>query len=308
MKIILSIIIVLTLFQFRVTNAGEQPKNKSMLVSSGWLNGHLGDSNLVIFHIGTEEIYSKNHIPGAQWISLKSLLVENKDLGLSDEMPSIENIRSFFEERGVSNNSKIILYWAREWDMPYVTRIFLSLDYIGLGSNTALLDGGFMDWTSEEYGVSTANTEVLNRSIMRSSAEAILVDSKWINERLRNSSIAVIDGRPDPYYTGNSVVSHLPRQGHIAGAISIPLTEVIDAEEPHMFKSIKELRMTFSDEGIRLGDTLVTYCNTGIWASQIYFAAKYAGYDVRLYDGSFEDWSSNKDLPVIEPVKRKLFK
>jgi 3-mercaptopyruvate sulfurtransferase SseA len=35
----------------------------------------------------------------------------------------------------------------------------------------------------------------------------------------------------------------------------------------------------------------------GMWASVVYFAARYLGYDARLYDGSIIDWSQRK-LPV----------
>jgi thiosulfate/3-mercaptopyruvate sulfurtransferase len=36
----------------------------------------------------------------------------------------------------------------------------------------------------------------------------------------------------------------------------------------------------------------------------VYFVAKYLGYDARLYDGSFEDWSKRSELPVIGPAAK----
>jgi len=36
--------------------------------------------------------------------------------------------------------------------------------------------------------------------------------------------------------------------------------------------------------------------------SAILIALKYLGYDVRLHDGSFENWSGRVDLPVIGPA------
>jgi thiosulfate/3-mercaptopyruvate sulfurtransferase len=44
----------------------------------------------------------------------------------------------------------------------------------------------------------------------------------------------------------------------------------------------------------------VTYCNSGVQASQTYFVLKLLGYDVRLYDGSFSEWSQAKDAPVAK--------
>ena len=38
--------------------------------------------------------------------------------------------------------------------------------------------------------------------------------------------------------------------------------------------------------------TIVVYCRTGMQASFDYFLARYLGYpDVRLYDGSLEEWA-----------------
>ncbi|HLE35716.1 MAG TPA: rhodanese-like domain-containing protein, partial [Candidatus Acidoferrales bacterium] len=57
----------------------------------------------------------------------------------------------------------------------------------------------------------------------------------------------------------------------------------------------------FRAAGVKSGDTVVTYCHTGMQASLLYFAARYLGYDAHIFDGSFEAWSNRKDLPVEGP-------
>ncbi len=49
---------------------------------------------------------------------------------------------------------------------------------------------------------------------------------------------------------------------------------------------------------MRQGDTLIVYCHIGQQATAVIFAARSLGYATRLYDGSFEDWSARKELPV----------
>lgn len=45
------------------------------------------------------------------------------------------------------------------------------------------------------------------------------------------------------------------------------------------------------------GDTVVIYCWVGYRASATWFVAKYLGYDARMYDGSYQDWSQ-RALPT----------
>ena len=46
------------------------------------------------------------------------------------------------------------------------------------------------------------------------------------------------------------------------------------------------------------GDTVVAYCRTGMQASFAYFVARYLGYETRMYDASFMDWSRRAELPA----------
>ncbi|HKP76352.1 MAG TPA: rhodanese-like domain-containing protein, partial [Longimicrobiaceae bacterium] len=46
-------------------------------------------------------------------------------------------------------------------------------------------------------------------------------------------------------------------------------------------------------------NTVVVYCRTGVQASWDYFVARYLGYQVKMYDPGFIDWSRRgADFPV----------
>ncbi len=53
------------------------------------------------------------------------------------------------------------------------------------------------------------------------------------------------------------------------------------------------------------GAKVVTYCRTGGQAAHTYFTAKYLGYDVVMYDGSFFEWSNAAGTPVVTGGERK---
>jgi thiosulfate/3-mercaptopyruvate sulfurtransferase len=58
------------------------------------------------------------------------------------------------------------------------------------------------------------------------------------------------------------------------------------------------LRKLYEASGVTPDRPVITYCNTGMQASQSYFTLKYLGYDTHMYDGSFSEWSNAKDAAV----------
>jgi thiosulfate/3-mercaptopyruvate sulfurtransferase len=83
----------------------------------------------------------------------------------------------------------------------------------------------------------------------------------------------------------------------VAGALSVPYRET--ADEHTMLRSPAELTALFTKAGVKPGDAVIGYCHIGQQATAMLFAARRLGHPVRLYDGSFEDWSLfHPDFPV----------
>ena len=64
-----------------------------------------------------------------------------------------------------------------------------------------------------------------------------------------------------------------------------------------------ELRRMYAALGATPQKKVVSYCRSGMQSSFDYFVAKYLGYEARMYDGSFFEWS-RKELPVESEVKK----
>lgn len=137
-----------------VASVGGDPQvRKSLIVSTGWLAQHLEDDALVLLHVGEKDEYAAGHIAGAQFIQLSDISTPRGE-GLALELPAAAQLKTTFEKLGVSDKSRVVIYFGKDWVSP-TARVFLTLDYLGLGDRTSILDGGLPAWRAEGRGVTT---------------------------------------------------------------------------------------------------------------------------------------------------------
>jgi thiosulfate/3-mercaptopyruvate sulfurtransferase len=103
-----------------------------------------------------------------------------------------------------------------------------------------------------------------------------------LRQRLGDESLIVVDVRTPLEFEGAAGAHCDPRQGHIPGAVNVPLERILEC------KSAIEVRAVV---GIPEGAEVVAYCHSG---SRSDFAAQVlrgAGYRARNYVGSWHEWS-----------------
>ena len=275
-----------------------------LVVDAAWLAAHADDPNLVLLHVGDRGEYAKGHIRGARLVSLDDVSVsEHTRDGLMLEMPDADALRARLEKLGISDASRIVVYYGNDWVSP-ATRVVFALQYAGLGDRTTLLDGGMSAWVKQGGALSKDVPEARPGKLAALTIEPLIVDADYVREHRETPGIAIVDGRADAYYDGvetGGVHGQTDRTGHVAGARSIPFTELTD--DTLRLRPTAELKARFDAAGIAPGDTVVGYCHIGQQATAMLFAARLLGHPVRLYDGSFQDWSRGKDNPV-ETVAR----
>lgn len=267
-----------------------------MLVSADWLAAHLSDPSLVILEIGEQEGYDHSHIPGAQFLeygSISTPMQMGKTLML--ELPPMDQLVEVFEKLGVSNSSHVVLYFRTNLVTP-TTRVYWTLDYMGLGANASILDGGFPAWRGANKPVTSDVKQAAKGRITAHPQTEILATADWLGAHLNQPGTDILDARAPEYYTGEKG-DGTPRSGHIPGAKNIPYTTFVD--DTDKFKDKAALEKMFADAGVKPGDLIVSYCHVGQRATVIYFTSKLLGYNARMYDGSWEDWSQHKNLPIV---------
>jgi thiosulfate/3-mercaptopyruvate sulfurtransferase len=281
--------------QENTANSLASAQHEPLLVTVDWLGDHLSDPSLVLLQIGEKKDYDKGHIPGAQFLEYESISTPHGQ-GLMLELPPVEQLVSVFERLGVSNRSHVILYFGTNWVTP-TTRVYWSLDYLGLGDRTSILNGGLVAWQATHHPVSTEIKQSAKGSITPAPRKEIVADAEWVSSHLHQAGITIIDVRTHEFYSGSQSDGN-PRSGHIPGAANLSYLDVVD-QDNNKFKSPDALKELFRAAGLKPGNLMVSYCHIGQRATVLYFAARMLGYDAKMYDGSWEDWSRRKDLPII---------
>ena len=264
----------------------------SLLLTPAQLRDRLTRGTVVLLHVGEAADYNAGHIPGARFLPYDA--ISQRRNGLMLEMPPVVVLDSALESLGVSDDSRIVLYWSKDWYSP-TTRAFLTLDYLGLGEKTSILDGGFAAWKSAGGPVTTAVPASTRGRLTIHPRSDVIVDATAVRSAIGDTRTAIIDARDPRFYTGQATGMHA-REGHVPGAKNLPFNTLID--EGGTFKSRETLEKLLDAAGSTPGRRVISYCHIGQQATVVYFAARLLGRDARLYDGSWDEWSRMSELPI----------
>lgn len=250
-----------------------------------------GQAPPLLLHVArTRAEYDSAHVAGARFLRLGDIVVERD--GIPNELPPQKHLDSVLAAAGVGGKADVIVYG----EPLAAARAFFTLDVVGHGGRAAMLDGGLAAWRAADHPVSTGGGDAVSpRPASRTAPPspfpgARVVDADWIEARRGNARIALIDARPPEEFSGEKPGEGVNRPGHIPGARNLFWRNLLQSDSLPLLRDTAALRSLFVGAGAAPGDTVVTYCRTGMQASYAYFVARYLGYEVRMYDGSYLDW------------------
>lgn len=280
--------------------AASAAKPAKITVTPAWLADHLDDPKLVVLHVASMRAdYTREHIPGARFLWPSWLVVSTPELGY--EMVPTDTLGAVMGRLGISKDSEVVLCHVLG-DVATTARVYVTLDYLGMGDRTRILDGGLAAWKSAGFPLTKEEPAYTAVTFVPRVQRDVVVHLDAMRSLYASPGIQVLDGRSRQDFDlpeGPSVF----RGGHIPGAINLPYVSLFDSLD--RYQPLDSLAARFEKAGVKPGGKLVTYCNAGRTACPAFVAARMLGYDVRLYDGSFQEWSRREELPVEHSSEEK---
>lgn len=274
------------------------------VVDVEWLAGELGSADLVVLHAGgDEEEFRSGHVPGASWLDLSQIVFSrgepgDEDFVRFDTPPDVSDLRAALEAAGISDGSRVVVTVSEPRRVTTATRVLWTLEYMGLGERSAILDGGLPAWKAAGRELETGEGTPVRGELTTGPVESAVVSRSWVRDNLDTEGIAIVDGRRRDAYTGER--EEIPgRAGHIPGAGNLPIEALF--HEDGRVKDRDTVRDLLREAGVEEGDTVVAYCHIGLWASAVVHAARSLGFEARLYDGSMTEWAADEALPLVVP-------
>jgi thiosulfate/3-mercaptopyruvate sulfurtransferase len=280
--------------------AGDRHDHRRVIVTTSWVHDRLKDPRLVLFQVGDRKEYDSLHLPGAQHLPVRDFAKPFVEGSIILDLPEPAALDSTLEARGVTDSSIIVIYPGKDWFSPSA-RIFLTLEWFGLGDRAYLMDGGMQAWIAEGKPVTADTPKAARGNVTPRVRDDVVVTKEWVREHLDDPKVAILDARNPNFYTGQDTGT-ASRPGHIPGARNLPFDTLVDSTGH--YRKPDELKALFAAVGMAEGKTAVSYCHVGQQASLVWLMARVAGFDARMYDGSFQEWTRDPDAPVVKETMK----
>jgi len=277
----------------------------AVLISATELASMMKAEPTVIIDTRSPDAYAAGHIPGAVNVhEIFTYLATSTPEGIEELKTKFADA---FGKAGLSGQQTAVIYeQSMNSGFGQSCRGYFLLSMLGY-PKIKVLHGGFDAWSAGSLPVTTELPAPTPASFtIVAEAGSILIDYKAMLAALDKPGIALLDVRDVDEWIGESSSPYgkdfCPRKGRIPGAVWLEWYRMMKpTPEGPRFKSSDEILAECATVGITKETPVYLYCFKGARASNTLLALKNAGVkDVRMYFGSWNEWSRDPSLPIDE--------
>ena len=274
----------------------------SVLISPEQLSNLMAAEKVVVIDTRDADTYAAGHLPGA--VNMREIFT----FLATSTAEGLRSLKSTFAEHfgavGLSGEETAVFYEdALNSGYGQSCRGYYLLTWLGY-PKIKVLNGGFSAWKAHGLSVSIDKPTPVATTFPTDLVGADVMLTKDDVAAALNTDIKLLDVRDIDEWTGESSSPYgkdfAPRKGRLPGAKWIEWYRFMkpSAQGP-VFKSPLEVQAEAATAGIGKDDTVYLYCFKGARASNSFLALKQAGFtDVRMYFGSWNEWSRDDALPI----------
>jgi thiosulfate/3-mercaptopyruvate sulfurtransferase len=274
------------------------------LVSPQWLSVHKSDPGVVVLDIrsaidgSTPESFAKGHIPGSVHSDYDKAGWRVTRNNVPFMVPTTAELEKLIGDLGIDESSHVVVVPAgvNVLDFGSAARTYWTLKYAGV-SNLSILDGGLAGWKAAglplETGTRAPTPEIFTAKLDKS----ILIEAPEVEALAQKGGATLVDARPASFFLGKEKAPASKAYGHIPGAVSLDSDKFYD-NAANRLKPKAELEAAARE--VPAGTDVVSYCNTGHWASTDWFVLHevLGRSNARLYAGSMVEWTTDPKRPI----------
>jgi thiosulfate/3-mercaptopyruvate sulfurtransferase len=241
--------------------------------------------------------YFRGHLPTAHHLNFDTL--RGTDNGVPVQYLPDDLTKPLLVRAGVDKNRTHLVYATGDKlpndEVLSASMVAYVLEKYGV-EDVRIVDGGLPEWQKQKLPTTQEYFGNPKGTLPDRGKPEIALTVKDVTGRKKGA--VLVDARPKNEYLGDDDI--WLRKGHIPGAVSFHWARLMEKDNTHKFLPFETTKKELEAAGLTADKEILVYCGTSREGSLLRFylrhVAKYP--NVRLYEGSWKEYVSMKDLPA----------